>query len=91
MDNDMATRVREAFTDIDLASALSLTFNKCPKCKTTLVRGSCLRWCPDRACAGYIGPLNKALDNKIEQIKPITAAEREQLQALAAEFGVETS
>lgn len=89
MDNDMATRIKDAFKDIDIKEAVSLVFNKCPKCKGVLVRGSWLRWCPDRTCNGYVGPLNKALGNKIAQVKPENAEERAQLERLAADFGVE--
>lgn len=84
-------RMKEAFGGIDMKSAMRLTFGKCPECGTRLVRGSWLRWCPDRACQKHIGVLNKALGNKVEYIKPKTPAEEGFLASRAIQMEVSTS
>lgn len=79
-------RMKEAFGGINMRAAMRLLFNKCPDCDTTLVRGSWLRWCPDRSCQGYVGVLNKALGNKVEYVKPRSPEEETQLKRLVEEF-----
>lgn len=84
-------RMRDAFGGINMHEALRLTFGKCPKCGVRLVRGSWLRFCPDRACQKYIGVLNRDLGQSVEYIKPRSDEEQAQLQRLANTFGVATS
>lgn len=84
-------RMREAFGGIDMHAAVRLTFGKCPKCGVKLVRGSWLRFCPDRACQKYVGVLNKELGKTIEHVAPQSDEEQAQLKRLATTFGVAMS
>lgn len=84
-------RMKEAFGDLDMKAAMRLMFNKCPVCNEPMVRGRWLRYCVDRTCQGYAGPLNKALGNKIEYVKPRTDLETKALHRLASEYGVDIS
>lgn len=87
---DMGARIREAFDGIDMHKAMRLVFSKCPECGKRMERGPWLRWCPDRACKGYVGVLNKGLGRKIDAIAPQTDEEQAQLDRLAKSFGVNT-
>lgn len=89
-ERSIGERMKEAFADIDMKSAMRLIFNKCPACATPLVRGRWLRFCPDRTCQGYSGTLNKALGNKIDHVKPRTDLEEKALRRLAEQYGVDT-
>lgn len=89
MSNELSIgeRMREAFGDLDMRSALRLLFNKCPECGTVLARGNWLRYCPDRSCHGYCGPLNQSLGNKVAYVKPRTELEELALKRLADQYG----
>lgn len=83
-------RMREAFGGIDMKSAMRLAFGKCPHCGEKLVRGHWLRWCADRTCIGYVGPLNKALGNRIEAAAPKTPEEQKVIKQLAEMLEIDT-
>lgn len=84
-------RMKEAFGGLDMRAATRIIFNKCPNCGKPMGRGSWLRWCPDRTCKGFAGPLNKGLQDKIDFVLPRNPDEQAQLRRIADEFGVETS
>lgn len=90
-ERSIGDRMKEAFGDLDMQSALRLMFNKCPKCNQPMSRGRWVRGCADRSCQGYTGVLNKALGQKIEYVKPRSDLETKALKRLADEYGVDTS
>jgi hypothetical protein len=49
-------QVREALKDLDMKGAVREAMGRCPKCRTRLVRGHWLRWCPSRTCQHLVGP-----------------------------------
>lgn len=84
-------RMKEAFGDLDMKASMRIVFGKCPVCGVRLVRGSWMRWCPDRACQKYVGVLNKEAGRSIEYVKPRSPEEERTLRLLADEFGIETT